>query len=528
VRIPSSRWWIAALFLGAPALASAQDSAAGVSGQVTDSATGAPILRAHVMLAQWTRNGHSYGALTGDKGNFTIEQLPAGHYSFRVEAAGFEPSYAVPDDRIGNLELGAGEHRRDVNIALTPWGAISGRVIDAEGRPVQGVPVSALGLEGFVSYQISDPRGEYRMPHLSPGRYRVRAAPEAVHMPPEIRSDGTTELRYASTYYPGSLTPQSAEPLDILPGVERSGIDIRLVRAPIVAVRGTVSGMEAAVDVGLDIQKLEPPRGPSTGRGEMRYGDPVNSDGSFAVWGLDPGTYVFVGQSNDGGWQSAPVEVTVEGKNVNGVHIAMKRQLTISGQVIAGGEDGLAAVPPDAPLGQQKQISLREVSSGAMRFSVVANDGTFQLHDVPPGRYFVQLTRGLCVQSMRLGSTDIDGSILDLRDGPDGALTVSASSATGEIAGVVRNAAGPVAHAHVALVAEENPGWLPVASASADGGYSFPKLRPGRYQLLVLDGRAAYASALRFVLFDYADIVETIDLGAGEHATRDVRQHDPK
>jgi hypothetical protein len=348
-------------------------------------------------------------------------------------------------------------------------------------------------------------------------------------MPPEIRSDGTTEMRYASTYYPDSLTPQSAAPLEILPGVDLTGIDIQMVRAPIVAVRGTVSGM-TGLPVFLDVRKVEPPnRSGSGGAMMMRFGDQVHPDGSFVIWGLDPGTYLFIGESNRAGWQSAPVEVTVAGKDVNGVHIGMMRQLTISGRVVPTDEGAqLPPVPPDLSMGQQKQISGHEVTSGYQCFGVVADDGTFHIDTVPVGRYSVRLSWGAYVQSMRRGATGIDGEILDLRDGSDAPLTVNASSATGEIAGVVRNSSGPASHAFVVLLEEVDGGWPWVVVAGAVGRYSFPNLRPGKYQLVGLDRRPSNAMALRFLLFDYADTVETVDLGAGEHAARDLRQHDGK
>ncbi len=528
--IRRNKWMAAAFLASTVAVAAAQDDGAKVSGRVTNSVTGAPIRRAQVRLTHWAQKIRGYGVLTDDDGKFSIAQLPAGQYSFTAEAAGFEPPRDTPDDP-RSIELKPGEHRGGFSIALIPWGTISGRVLDAEGRPVQGVSVAALGLDGFVSYQTSDPRGEYRMPRLSPGRYRVRAAPETVHLPPEIRSDGTTEMRYASTYYPDSLTPQSAAPLDILPGAERTGVDIRLVRAPIVAVRGTVSGMEAGIPAFLDIRKDEPPRGPGPRRFDMmRFGDQVNTDGSFVIWGLDPGIYQFVGHSNDASSDSAPVDVTVAGKDVNGVHLDMMRRLTITGRVVlAEAAAQLPSVSPEVSLGRQKQLSLHDVEGIAFSFAVVADDGTFHLDNVESGRYSVRMNWGPYVQSMRLGSTDLDGELLDLRNRSDGAaLTLYASSATGEIAGVVHNSGGPVAHTQVVLLEEGTGGWPWVIRTSSDSRYSFPNLRPGKYRLVVLDGSATNAMALRFQMFDYADIVETIELGAGERVTRDLRQHDGK
>ena len=92
---------------------------------------------------------------------------------------------------------------------------------------------------------------------------------------------------------------------------------------------------------------------------------------------------------------------------------------------------------------------------------------------------------------------------------------------------MVRNFAGPAADAEVVVLSDANP-WPQISFTDARGRFRFPHLSPAKYQLVVLDGHAAYPIALRFQLFDYADIVESVDLGTGERVTRDLRQHDPK
>ena len=525
---PASSRWIATVLVSA-ALAAAQTPEGIVTGQVTNVVTGAPILRAHVVLRTLGgQNSPTYGALTDAQGNFSIRQLPAGEYFFTADAPGFQPPPIVPNSRHDSIRLVTGEWHRDLYIELMPWSSISGRVIDADGRPVQGVEVSALGLDGFVGYQTSDPRGEFRIARVSPGRYRVRAAPEAVHIPPEIRSDGTTEIRNASTYYPSALTPQAATPIDLAPGADRTGIEIRLVSAPIVAVRGAVSGIEPGGHVSISANRMEPPRGPNTGRG-FGFGNSVESGGAFEIWGLDPGTYLLDGMSNGGGWGSAPVQVTVAGKDVDGIEIRMMREFDIPGRVVFGdGQQHPYRVPPNAPLGERWQISLHEIASNALAYAVVAGDGSFHLTNVRPGRYVVNLSFGAYVQTMEMGAVKADGEILDLRGGSAGAtLTVTASSVFGAVRGMVSNAYGPVADAPVACLEEGEPAATPsVIRTHPDGTYSFFNLRPGKYHLVPLGENVVYAFDLRDQLFDYA--VTTVEVHAGDHLTRDLRMPDPK
>src|ERR1039458_1281496 len=530
MRNQRSKWRIAGVFLSAAAaigMAQETSSNASVAGRVTDSTTGKPVLHAHVWLYPQSGSRQHYGALTGADGKFSIAQLPPGQYSFSADAAGFQTPPIVPDRRTNLLALRPGDHKDDLDLTLTPFGAISGRVIDAEGRPMQGVGISALGPDGLRDGAISDPDGQYRLDSLPPGKYRVRAAPRALNLPPEIRSDGTTEVHYVTTYYPASLTAESAAPLDVAPGIERKGTDIRLLRSPIVVVRGTVSGIPAGVpSVGIAVNKVEPRRAPNTGRGAMRYVHRVNPDGSFAIWGLDPGSYLFTAQSNGAGWQSPPVEVPVATKDIDGVVLGVISQFDISGQILPDDERSrLPRTPPNASLGQSPQISLQGRVGGLMAFSVVAADGSFHLTKVQPGQYSVRLSWGPYVKSMRLGSTEIEGTLLDLRNGSGGAtLTVTASSATAQVGGVVRNGTAPVPYSRVALVSEEDQTVMGVRSAGSDGTYTFTNVAPGTYKLLALDAGVTTALAIPNQR-DYADIAETVEIHPGDRITRDLRQH---
>jgi hypothetical protein len=330
---PKNKWIVAWLILStaiAFGLPQGKDSRCSVTGRVINAVTGDPIVHAHV---SFSRDRQTYGALTGADGRYSIDRLPSGEYCFFVDALGFR-SLTYRDMHMEHLVLQTQEHKNDFDFSLIPFGSISGRVMDIEGRPVQGATVSALSIEGMLVGEQSDPDGQYRLGELPPGKYRVQAALSSLkNLPPEIRTDGTAEVNYAPTYYPSTLSMESAERLDVSPGDELTGIDILLVRSPILAVRGVVSGIpdgKDKFDVGITFDKVEArhiqvTRRPDLeGTGRFRLAHRVNPDGSFVIWRLDPGTYVLVARSNSTGLASPPVEITVEDKDIEGIllHLA--------------------------------------------------------------------------------------------------------------------------------------------------------------------------------------------------------------
>src|SRR5580704_16045493 len=125
-----------ALLLAALAAAALGQQTANVSGTVTNSATGAPVARAHVTL----RGEKTFGALTNGEGKFSITGIPPGGYAHAVERVGFARQWRI---RTPGVVLHAGDNSLD--LKLTPVGSIAGRVLDADGEPVQLIRVSAEG-----------------------------------------------------------------------------------------------------------------------------------------------------------------------------------------------------------------------------------------------------------------------------------------------------------------------------------------------------------------------------------------------
>ena len=512
---------------------------ASVSGTVTNSLTGEPVLRAHVVLHNSAPGPdglpQTYGALTNQEGKFTITQLPPGRYVASADRIGFVMLPKSVSALNFNFPLAPGDKREDLNLTLTPAGAILGRVLDAAGEPVPNALVVAEGNEGSET-AATDEQGRYRIGGLRPGKYRIHATSRSSPFSSEVRTDGTEDIHNSTTYYPDSLARASARRLDVGPAAELSGIDIRLVRTGILSVSGKVSGMPGGIArTGIAVAR----------EGENGYSGPqsiVKPDGSFTISPLDPGKYtlaaVSYGQRPLGNLRSAPVEIELAGESLAHIELRMISPFVVAGQMRFDDERARlplqrAARPGQPPAAQPaappRQIHLRAVTGfqGDELATDIGTDDSFTMENVLPGRFHVLLSWGPAyVRSVRIGSTETEGDILDVRNGPAGPVTIAVSSLMCQVSGTVNDSDGPAANTRVVLVPEAGSGrGFQSAPVKADGTYVFIALAPGKYKLAATDADFnpnRYEPGL--ALEDYEDVAESIDLRPGEKITKDLKR----
>jgi hypothetical protein len=528
--------WLA---LAAAALGMAQsqppkpdEKPASVEGEVRNSVTGMPIERAHVSLRRYNNNGFDrYGAMTNGEGKFRITGIPAGAYQFAPERVGY---VASPEALRTSVMLRPDEKKDNFKLTLVPVGTISGRVLDADGQPADALSVQTEQGGRPVRTGMTDDRGQYRIGGLRPGKYRVRAITRNLPIPPEIRTDGTTEVLYADTYHPGALDEKGATRVTVGPASDVTGIDIRLVRTPIVRLAGKVSGMpEGAKNVYLHVQRGN--------GGQGTQGAQVKPDGTFEIWRLDPGKYTLRATCNNSGemMASGAVEVEVGDSDVDNIGLTLLTAEEIRGQLefedeaakqglpaprtggAQGGPGGTPQAPPPRP---QRRILLRDLGHMGQPMGDVSEDGAFTIPKVPPGKYEVSVMGYVAyVKSVRVGDAASDGPLLNLNHGSGGArLTVTLSSAYGEIGGTVRDDKGPVAGARVGLWGTTGVGTTYFAS-QADGTYSMKSVAPGTYKLMVLD-----EGEMDMITSDQGpdesdERVETVEVRPRETVTRDLK-----
>jgi len=184
---------------------------------------------------------------------------------------------------------------------------------------------------------------------------------------------------------------------------------------------------------------------------------------------------------------------------------------------------------------QPRRIMLLSVNEiGQMYQGDVAEDGAFTIAKVSPGNCTVRVEGyGGFVKSVRLGETTGEGSIVNLSQGTGGArLTVTLSSAYGEIAGTVRDDKGPAAGVRVLLrhSQEIRPNLGMVAfrgggtrTTQADGTYRFQLLAPGTYKLLVLDDSEPQTMTGEPDPDDFDARAETVEVLPKQTVTHDLK-----
>jgi len=139
-----------------------------VAGTVRDAA-GRPVSRLPVFLD--AGHGGVHVEATDGEGRFRFPPLPAGRYRL----------VSGPKGPLAGADLEVPSGTTDLEVRLTPGLALRGRVLDLGGRAVPGEVtvrpendadhLAARTLPGPV---LVGQAGEFRVPGLRPGRYRVR------------------------------------------------------------------------------------------------------------------------------------------------------------------------------------------------------------------------------------------------------------------------------------------------------------------------------------------------------------------
>ena len=70
-------------------------------------------------------------AITDEDGNYRIKNVPPGTYKVMIAA----PAY-VQSDGLTPVVVGKNEVAENIDVTLVPGGVITGKVIDADGRPI--------------------------------------------------------------------------------------------------------------------------------------------------------------------------------------------------------------------------------------------------------------------------------------------------------------------------------------------------------------------------------------------------------
>jgi protocatechuate 3,4-dioxygenase beta subunit len=427
------------------------------------------------------------------------------------------------------LTLVAGQVVKDLSLKLAPQGVIFGRVTDADGDPLPGAEVQVLriyhsrGKRGVspVGGASTDDQGSFRIANLPTGSYYLAADDT------QSRIFGNTEgvragrapsrLTSVLTYYPDAVDAANAIPLEIAPGSELRGIEIRIRREAVFSFRGMVidsaTGKPAAVP--LDARLKD---GPQIGLGMA--GTFARIDGTFEIRNLLPGVYVVTaGTNTTADPRSAREEVNITDSDAVGVKLTLTPGAAMAGTVKLEG-DG----PPVHPTISLNGVDGTERGSNAQ----TKDDGTFELQGIASGKYAVgvyDLPVGVYVKSIRLGGQDVTRTKLDLTSGVSGTLDILLSRGAAEVLGTVKNKEGEAVSGVLITLwpkgLRPETVWSGAAQSATDqnGDFRIAGLAPGDYYLAAWEDIEADLTYDLDFLQRFTSQATAVTLEEGAHQT---------
>lgn len=493
-----------------------------LSGRVSNSLTGEPVKKATIRLmpAGGTPPGlpagraggqpaarQGYAATSQPDGSFSLENIEPGDYFLSGRRTGYLDTQfgARRAMSLGTvLSLKPGQQKTDINLSLIPQAVIIGKVVDEDGDPMNGVSVQAvrrqwqqgrmrdLSQAGTTTNDL----GEYRLSGVRPGKLWLIAQPMNFdHEWPQLESS-KSERRPVRTFYPEAISRDTAAPIEVQPGQDLSGIDIRVHSAQTYHVRGKVAGLTPEGDgPGPRGFVSVHPRDDSFG-GLPNAQSMVSNTHSFDIPGVVPGSYDLVLQTM-GGRNRVPnvgrQPIDVGAGDLNDVVIGLQTAASVRGSVRVEGTPSATASVTNL---NNIHFRLMPYDMGSMFGPIpdaaVGADGTFTLENVAAGKYMLNFNgpNGVYLESVRIGSQELRGKYIDYSGGAGGELDIVLRYGGAEVDATVQgaqnaNASEPAQHANILLVPEEmneDGSGMKFNSVGSGGNAAFKQLPPGRYK----------------------------------------------
>ena len=493
-----------AIVVGIVTLSSRQlsQSMPAISGTVVDTQTGRPLDGVRLFFSDSpTPPGKPGPNMTNDppagtsdaSGSFRFEVPTAGRYFVLPLKDGFvyPRRQSAPDQPGVWVDVRTDQATENIQIAMVRESSIVGRVIEPDGRPAIGAPVSLLqysydddGQRGLVSAgretngKRTDDRGEYRFFGLPPGEYYVR-----------IYLEGLVG-RWAAVYHSGSVDEQNAAPLHVRAGDELRLSPITLVERETVAVR--LRFPDTTAQIGW-LKSVHFESGQVLTASGGFAGFPCAACSNEMVVELARGAYdVMMNWGPLGGPQSYSSRVRLDataGATSQELAPTSLVRIGVNLSFLQGNDQDIV------PAG------LRCILRATYQYVPIA--GCRGEANIPPGSYDLRLEglpRDAYVVSAEVGGQDIFSARIPIRTDTELAVVLRTPGAI--IVGDVRGFAGErMAHATVALVPDP-----PLRAVSAlyrsvtsdiNGRFELRGVAPGTYQLFAwqdIEG-AAYRNA---------------------------------
>ena len=331
-----------------------------VRGRATDASTGKPLRMVRVALTPQGRQGNPTprSTRTDIEGRYQFQGLPPGSYALSFQKARYANAslgQGTGDAAGRPLTLAAGQVLDGADLALQRAAAITGRVLDDTGEPLQGAVVTAM-KPGFretgralvsVGAAGTDDRGQYRLAQLPPGDYYVVAQERAAGFGTMADAD----IGLAITAYPAATDTRGARAVTVRGGTDTSGIDIAMAGVIPAVVTGVLLDVAAQPAPNVEMVMQSVSDGPGAGLGGSAR---TAADGTFKFPKVLPGRYELHARYNVRPLQGAIVPLTIAPGSDNPLNV----------QLTTGGRMKGRVVPPEGTTADPATVRINALPIG--------------------------------------------------------------------------------------------------------------------------------------------------------------------
>jgi hypothetical protein len=464
-------------------------------------------------------------SMTDDQGNYRLSNVAPGEYEVTLGT----PQYVLTGvDRMKRLIVGEGENIENVDFSIIRGGVITGKITDADGRPVIEESVEVIGPEGpkagptsgmSLMSNTTDDRGVYRIFGLAPGKYRVAAGTSEDRMY-YGRAPNTV---YKQTFYPSTTDTAQATLIEVTEGSEATNIDITLRRTMgVYTVTARVVDAETGKpmpDVSYGIEKFRENGSTSSS------GMPSNKLGEIKLESMTPGKYsLYLLPTPLHDVFSEPVRFEVVDRDINDLVIKASSGGSIVGVIVFDGMDEKTARTSLNGLMIYAHVMNPETKhgGGSSPHGTIGADGSFKVAGLRAGTIFFSIFRHPTGQ-FEVARVERDGVVqsnLEIKPREQiRGLRLIVRSRSGQIRGVVKMENGqiPTSRIHVSAKRVGDENFETPMQVDDRGRFQSEALAAGVYELRLLAyvGRARPVQMTQQVVVSdnqTSDVTFTLDL----------------
>jgi 5-hydroxyisourate hydrolase-like protein (transthyretin family) len=502
---------LCAVWLVCAQAAIAQRGVGNVSGKVVSAQGGQPIRKVTVRLTEEVaENAEVFEVMTDAAGEFRVEGVPRGEYTVTLERKGY--FVASQQERALQVTVESGQEVAGLLYKMDAAGVITGKITDADGEPLVGIPVLVMRRRGIgetsaetadkvIGRGMTNDIGEFRAANVPAGMYAVVAMPLAQQPVASAAENGrgNPARLFVDTFFPGVPNEKQAGVVAVKTG-ETTTANFALLTGETYRVSGTLVGVEPGQVTGIVLMS-------DTG---ATFQASVNRGGEFAFASVRPGTYqaTLVLKRVDAGGkprqQSVRTPIEVINEDVVDLQLQAETRGTVSGKfrMDAQREEKvdwtlmmvtLVPVVTAAPaeVGPETVVNLELPSETALN-----EDGSFEVKDVAEGKYWLQvearsdLYRDAFTKSVMADGRETVDTGFEANGGATLEVMLSTKGATLE--GTVLDTKGfPVVDAYVVTAPSSGkaarPGAYQRVQTKAKGQFELHGLNPGEFVVVALE-----------------------------------------